>query len=606
MQSEGVRRHSTSIWFDSLTMQITRTNLSHTKPRQPFSSEGLSADQNSGDAFQGSVPAPLQTRPQFAKPIAGGKLRGAFEGLKTSSHISDLRLLSENAESWTARWELLASATESINAQYYAWDNDVFGMAMLGHIYHKASQGIETKVMVDAVGDTFGKRGFKSHRGGRDYLQELVALPSAQARVYHPNHQKLLTALTHPLGGEGIAANHDKILEVDGRGVVAGGRNISHHYYMHPDDKADAWRDTDLMLAGEGAAHEFRDAFRIEFENDWITEKVGKDKLGNWSKKSGELLGAYLMMDSWLKAPAFTQAEKEELRGNGEARKELADRIALEAGRAVPDVSPSARFNGKSKQRLQAMASELVEHLELRGASHARPSAEFKQTEVKVIDTTSAVGKPLDEMNGAFLSLIDSAQERIDIQSPYFVLTDGAVDALQRAGRRGVEVSIATNTPSSTDSAHTQVFFLNDWKKALAEIPNLSIHGATGERKMHGKMAIFDDSLTVVSSYNLDLVSKEINGEVGAVVWGPEFAAQARAAMEQDFDNPTVGYEEYQIARDISGGALKGDGGLISTFGPEDHVEPAALAKYSKKIQRWNWMRRHLPQLEEVRKFALE
>ena len=587
-------------------MQITRTKLSHTTSKQPFSSAGPPADHSLSDAFQGSVAAPLQAKPQFAKPITAGKLRTAFEGMQTSSHISDVRLLSDNAESWTARWELLESATESINAQYYAWDNDVFGMAMLGHIYHKASQGVEARIMVDAVGDTFGKRGFKSHRGGRDYLQELVALPSAQARVYHPNHQKLLTALTHPLGGEGIAANHDKILEVDGRGVVAGGRNISHHYYMHPNDKTDAWRDTDLMLAGEGTAQEFRDAFRIEFENDWITEKVGKDKLGNWSKKSGELVGAYLMMDSWLKASAFTEAEKVELRGSEEARKKLADRIAGEAVSAVPSVSPSARFNGKSKQRLEALASELVEHLELRGASQARPSAEFKETEVKVIDTTSAVGKPLDEMNGAFVSLIDSAQERIDIQSPYFVLTDGAVDALQRAGQRGVEVSIATNTPSSTDSAHTQVFFLNDWKKALAEIPNLSVHGATGERKMHGKMAIFDDSLTVVSSYNLDLVSKEINGEVGAVVWGSEFAAEARAAMEQDFGDPTVGYREYQIARDHSGRALEGDEGLVSTFGPEDHVEPAALAKYTKKVQRWNWMRRHLPQLKEVRKFALE
>ncbi len=605
MSGGEIRSDSTRMCSHGPTMQINRTKPHHTTPRQTNISNREFATEGSEDAFLGSMDAPLQQRPQFANPTAGN-LRAAFEGMPTTPHVSDLRLLSDNAESWTARWELLESATENINAQYYAWDNDVFGMAMMGHIYHKASQGVETKVMVDAVGDTFGKRGFKSHRGGRDYLQELVALPNAQSRVYHPNHQKLLTALTHPLGGEGIAANHDKILEVDGRGVVAGGRNISHHYYMHPEDKADAWRDTDLMLAGEGTAQEFRDAFDLEFENDWITEKVGKDKLGNWSKKSGELLGAYLMMDSWLKAPAFTEAEKDALRGDEGARRELADRVAADAEKAVPGINPSARFNGKSKERLLELASELVEHLELRGSSRARRSEEFAGAEVKVIDTTSAVGKPLDEMNGAFVSLIDSAQERIDIQSPYFVLTDGATEALQRAGRRGVEISIATNTPSSTDSAHTQVFFLNDWKKALAKIPNLSVHGATGERKMHGKMAIFDDSLTVVSSYNMDLVSKEINGEVGAVVWGPEFAAEARTAMRQDFDDPTIGYREYQIARDDSGQALEGEQGLVSTFGPEDHVEPAALDKYTKKIKRWNWMRRHLPQLKEVRKFALD
>ena len=586
-------------------MKINQTRAVQIAPRSQGAPIPAKFSGESGDGFVSTVTEQAPGRPPFSSsPQSAPELRAAFEELNTSQQVSDLRLLSDNAESWTARWDLLSTATEHINAQYYTWDNDVFGMAMLGHIYLKAKEGVKTRIMVDAVGDTFGKRGFKSHRGGRDYLQELVALPSAEARVYHPNHQKLLTALTHPTGLEGIAANHDKILEVDDRGVVAGGRNISHHYYMHPDDKEDAWRDTDLMLTGAGTAAEFRDAFDVEFQNDWITEKVGKDRLGNWSKKSGELIGAYSMMESWLKAPPFTAEEKEFLRSDKDAREKLAATVAGEAESSVSSLDPSAGFNKNSKARLQELASELVEHLELRGASRVEKSPDFRKSEVKVIDTTSSVGKPLDEMNGAFVSLIDSARESIDIQSPYFVLTDGATDALKRAGERGVEVSIATNTPSSTDSGHTQVFFLNDWKKALAEIPHLTLHGATGQRKMHGKMAIFDDSLTVVSSYNLDLVSKEVNGEAGTVIWGPEFAKEARASMEQDFQDPTVGYREYQIARDADGHAIENAQGFISTFGPENHVEPAVLQKYEKKIKRWNWIREHLPQFKEVRRFV--
>ena len=41
---------------------------------------------------------------------------------------------------------------------------------------------------------------------------------------------------------------------------------------------------------------------------------------------------------------------------------------------------------------------------------------------------------------------------------------------------------------------------------------------ATGDRKFHGKSAVIDDDQSVVSTYNLDLLSGFVNGEVGAVV----------------------------------------------------------------------------------------
>ena len=136
---------------------------------------------------------------------------------------------------WNQRWKLLESADHEINTTYYTWDNDVFGRALLGHVFLKARQGVETRLMVDAVGDPVGRRGMKAKGvGGQDYLQELVALPNAQAKVYHPHYKKPLNALLHPATTKGIAANHDKILEVDGEEAITGGRNIGHHYFIPP------------------------------------------------------------------------------------------------------------------------------------------------------------------------------------------------------------------------------------------------------------------------------------------------------------------------------------------------------------------------------------
>ena len=119
-------------------------------------------------------------------------LREAFDKIHNAGGVSKTRLLDDNAEAWNARWRVLESAKKSINTQYFCWDKDIFGKAMLGHIFKKASQeNVKTRIMVDATGDTFGTRGFKAHIGGRDYLQEVTALPNAEAKVYHPHYKKV-------------------------------------------------------------------------------------------------------------------------------------------------------------------------------------------------------------------------------------------------------------------------------------------------------------------------------------------------------------------------------------------------------------------------------
>jgi len=542
-------------------------------------------------------------------------LRQAFEGIVHPSSQAKVTLLSDNIEAWNARWKLTESAQQSIHAQYYTWDHDIFGMAQLGQIFHKARQGVEVRLMVDAVGDTFGTRGFKSHRGGKDFLQEVVALPSAEAKVYHPHYKKIASALLNPTGLEGIAANHDKILEVDGKAASVGGRNTGHHYFLHAKDDPKAWRDVDVLVRGEEVASELRQAVDEEFDKGWIHHTVQPDLLGNWKKRDAELLGAHAMMDLWLKAPVPSDSEKAQLREQESVREERAQDLVVQATSRLRGEGFDRKLSGREQKALQEMALELVAYPELCGSYHKKAGREI-EAQVKVVDSHSAVGAGRNEINQALLGLIAGAQERIRIQTPYYVLTDPVIDALQKAGERGVDIQIATNSPSNTDSFFTQVFFLNDWKKSLATIPNLDLYAATGERKHHAKMALFDEDVAVVGTYNLDLVSAEVNGEVGAVMWSKEMVKEVDRSMDQDFSDPTLGFVQYEIARNPAGQAvdaagnrvLDDQGNLIGepqrVFGPEEHVDPEVLAKYDKKIRRWNWSRKHLPQFESLRRFV--
>ena len=543
------------------------------------------------------------------------QLREAFDSIPSPTHRTGVRLLADNQKAWNARWKLLESAQETINAQYYTWDHDIFGKAQLGHVFLRARQGVDVRVMVDAVGDTYGTRGFKSHIGGEDYLQELVALPNAEAKVYHPHYQKLPDAILHPTGMQGLAANHDKILEIDGQAGTIGGRNTGHQYFIHPKDDPTAWRDGDILLEGSAAAHELRDAFEEEYDQPGIHHTVRPDLLGNWRKRDVELLGAYALMDQWLKAPALPESEKNQVRACEETRNALADQMVSQVCDQLPELGIERIPSKRERKALQAMARELAAYTELRGTYNA-PEAPVTPEEVKIIDKTSAVGSGLNEMNNSLIGLLKGAQHSILIQTPYYVLTDPVIDALKEAGERDVNIRVATNSPSNTDSYFTQAFFLNDWEKSLATIPNLELFAATGERKHHAKMAVIDEQVAVVGTYNLDLVSAAVNGEVAAVVWSPDFAHQVTDTIAADFQDETLGYKQYQIARDTTGNALDkqgaavldGEGNLIgkpaAVFGPDNHVDPKNLLPYDKKIRRWNWARHHLPQLQSTERFA--
>ncbi len=564
------------------------------------------ATQEPAEKFTSSLPYP-------AHPPTN--LRKAFDSVHTLGGISNTRLLEDNTEAWNARWKMLEGANENINAQYFCWDKDVFGKAMLGLIYKKASQeGVQTRVMVDATGDTFGTRGFKSHIGGRDYLQELVALPNAEAKVYHPHHKKLINGALN-FGESYIAAsNHDKILEVDGNQSMTGGRNISYEYFASPEDNKAAWRDTDVMIEGEGPAMALRQAFEVEYGAPWINDKIKPDFLGNWVKRDVELIGAYAVMDSWLKDTPLTAQEKEAARTSPEVREQMAQELYEDVLARLPEDGAPREPGKREKKAIKELALEIAAHPDLRGSYHLSEGGQH-EAEVKILDRTSVVGTAQDAIGGALAKMAQAAQKRIVIENPYIVMTDEMITTLKEAGERGVEIWLGTNSPSSTDSAVTQAFFLQDWPNLLATIPNLKIFVATGERKLHAKVATADDQVSLVSTYNLDLLSTEINSEVGALIWSKDFAAETMQGIVADHNDPRNGVKEYTILRDAEGKPIRYDGQSVFneqgelinspdvTYGPGDHLSIEVLDKYAKKMERWNWLRQNIPQLESLDTF---
>lgn len=576
-----------------------------------FSAHDATRRARRADQRPAGQPAQLQVHqaPLVAPPredVATGPstpvppLRRAFDSLSPRSVQGDVRLMVGNVESWLGIWDSLSRAKGDIDASYFIFQRDVFGMAYLGGMLRKANDGQRVRLMLDAAGDTLGKKGFTLTGRGQDYLQELVSTGNAQVKVYHPLHKKLITNLKSGLSGfSGVANNHDKLLRTEDR-VVTGGRNISKDYFTDPKDRSDVYRDTDVLVEARAASRAFAKAFDTEWKQDDLHFSVYADVAGNWVRRDLELLTAASMMDHWLDTPR-SAADKDRLRTDGAYRNQQAEALLEAALATLPEHGVTREAGAWDRRNLRKIARELAGYAELAGSRATFDVADgmHRGQEVKVIDRASAAVKSVDDLTAALARLADGAQERIIIQNPYVVLTENAIAALERAADRGVQIDLLTNSPDSSDSVLTQAFFLEDWPRILARVPTMRIFVLTGEQKLHAKAAAADDAVSVIGSYNLDLLSEQVNGEIAMTSYSKDLARDVRKSFEADLADPAHGVVEYTIAKDAQGQAILRNGEPQITYGPKDHMSWWKRTQYSA-LQWLARVARKLPALEAI------
>lgn len=556
------------------------------------------------DPYAGvAVPPP----PDTVAPESVAELRKAFDGLRQQAGRGGARIVSDNVDAWRVRWAMLDRAGSTVDTTYFIFDHDVFGMSLLGNFFRLAKRGRKVRMMIDASGDSAGTKGFKATAQGQDYLQEVVQTGNGRVKTYHPYYKKLLEqardAVRDGLGTSvaGMASNHDKILVVDGKWSMVGGRNISLNYFLDPGDFPEVFRDTDVLLDVPQAARDLTQAFTVEFDRDDLTFEVKKEKLGAWVKRDLELVAAYIMMDTWLKAPALSAAQAQQLRADRAARRPYVDELMRAVEARLPAEGVSRRPGRWDRRNIEKWADELCGYPLLRGHTGDPLTGLLPDAEVKILDRTSASGSNPGGLNDELIALASGARKRLVIENPYVVLSQRAIQALRAASDRGVEIILLTNSPASTDSALTQAFFIEAWPTVEAQIPRLRVFVMAGKRKLHAKCAVMDDALCVVATYNLDFISAHVNSEVGAAVWSPAVAAQLTQAVRADLHDPSNLIKEYTIQKDASGDAVLQGGKPVVVYGAKNHLDPKVWERYETLRKGSNGLTNLFGQLKPLR-----
>ncbi|MEO5913142.1 MAG: phosphatidylserine/phosphatidylglycerophosphate/cardiolipin synthase family protein [Luteolibacter sp.] len=142
----------------------------------------------------------------------------------------------------------LASATRSIDAQVFIFDNDDIGVRYADALKNRAAQ-VRVRVLFDDFGSTF------SWTASPATLGEPGFVPPSDMEDYLTNHSKVKVRRTlNPW----LACDHTKLFVFDRRTAILGGMNIGREYYSE-------WHD--LMVRVEGPvvgslAREFNRAWR--------------------------------------------------------------------------------------------------------------------------------------------------------------------------------------------------------------------------------------------------------------------------------------------------------------------------------------------------------
>lgn len=406
-------------------------------------------------------------------------------------------MLEGGAESLNARLGLSRLAERSIDTQYFIWNSDTAGRLIAGHLLLAAERGVRIRMLVDDF--NLGQRDariaiFNSH-------------PSIEIRLFNPvAGNARATTLTRLLGVAAIFQTlnhrmHNKMFLVDGTAAVVGGRNVGDEYYglSHHHNL----RDRDVLTIGD-LVPRLGESFDEYWNNEWAIP--------------------FEAVESRSPAP-------------GELAQMIADiGTFIEAGASLPFEINQTR--DVLEQQFAELARELI---------WADASLTYDDPDLPAAPTDDQVQK--DTVQSRLVALLKTAKREVIIESPYLVPKRAGLSTIKELVERGVEVSILTNSLSSTDVVPAQSGYAKHRLALLAtgahlyemrhdrfrepHTPVASVDHEAPIAGLHAKSMTIDREVLYVGSFNADQRSALVNTEVAVIIRSPELARRVAEGIDR-------------------------------------------------------------------------
>jgi putative cardiolipin synthase len=414
---------------------------------------------------------------------------------------SGVYILEKGEESLLTRAWLTGASQESIDIQYFIWSTDNIGTLASESLLSAAERGVKVRVIVDDL----------LIDAEPETLLSLDAHPNIQIKIYNPLHsvgRGIMSQLWH-LITDFRGSNqrmHDKIVIYDQTIAITGGRNMADEYYDY--DHTYNFRDRDALVAGSVLG-----TMQQSFESFWqspLSVSLARLLAEEKSHLTAEQVEGYT---EWLHRYAGNPLN-----------------FAPEVRLAITNMAP----------RIEEIFTQL------------------HWTKVDYIHDSPGKNNQLKNLSGggqsttSLIELLANAEEEILIESPYLIMPEGGFDFFSQLLKKGIEISIVTNSLASTDNLQAYSGYKKQ-KQRLLDLgfniyefkPNPGIYRQLIERHeqlsknapvfaLHAKSMVIDNHYAYIGTFNFDPRSANLNTEVGIIIDDSKIAQQVSRAIRLD------------------------------------------------------------------------
>lgn len=375
------------------------------------------------------------------------------------------------------RLMMIRKATQTVDAQYYTILANGTGYLFMRELMLAADRGVRVRLLIDDI----------ATQGYDAALLALDSHPHFEIRLRNPFSLRTGRYLNLRDYARVNRRMHNKSLIVDDIAMIVGGRNIGDEYFAA--NEYQNFADLDVFGVGP-VAHDASEVFDAYWNDRFSLPVVGV-------AKATENPAADL-----IEFRSKLEAEREKLAGTSYEQAYKASQLEMA---------------GVNLSELFWVPYRLVSDPPGKGL----PGYQVEQN----------LFQPISEV-------IRQAKQELILVSPYFVPRKKGIEAFSDLRRRGIEVTVLTNSLAATDVAAVHGGYAPSRKPLLkmgvklyevradAKVPGTQRVGVKrGRASLHTKAFIVDRNKIFIGSFNFDPRSVNLNTEMGIFLEAPALAS---------------------------------------------------------------------------------
>jgi phosphatidylserine/phosphatidylglycerophosphate/cardiolipin synthase-like enzyme len=425
---------------------------------------------------------------------------------KNNEHF--VGILNIGDEALLARVHLIRAAQKAVYIQTFIWTDDETGRLVIKELVRAAERGVKVKIMVDYL---------TLDRNLDNIAYLATAHPNIEFKIYNPIAQQIRPSALNLIKGYGIdfvktnKRMHNKIVVIDDRIGITGGRNIENDYYDRGAERN--FKDRDVLVVGP-AVRTMTDSF-----------------MAYWNFELSVAADDMVDIHRLIKEENARELNQEK------------------------DFRLGGLFDGLE---MCAQDRQCVKEAFIDAGLYVFGKVEFVYDQP---GKNERIGKyKMTAVTDSVLSLLAQSQYSIVMQTPYLIVEGKSSRIFKRLRRNhpGIDITVSSNSLAAADHVYAYAFSFRNKKKYVKSfkwrIFEFKPEPEDADRMIkpvpvvkrtekyyaciHAKSYIFDGQIAWIGSFNLDPRSKNLNTEVGLVIYDEKVAAALTDDIARDMAPP--------------------------------------------------------------------